>query len=164
MIYACKHSLHIHQICATNVTQISAPISINGNGCCSQQGEGQKKKQVIRLAFLCGSPCWTRTNDLAVNSRSLLPTELRRISFPRRCLAWDLYDESFRSALLKKIRQRPTLPGRLQPSTIGAVRLNFCVRDENRWFPYAIVTGIRWTFLARSQLHTFKVNYLPSEI
>ena len=26
-----------------------------------------------------GSPCWTRTNDLAVNSRSLLPTELRRI-------------------------------------------------------------------------------------
>ena len=25
-----------------------------------------------------GSPCWTRTNDLAVNSRSLLPTELRR--------------------------------------------------------------------------------------
>ena len=44
--------------------------------------------------------------------------------------------------VVKKIRQRPTLPGRLQPSTIGAVRLNFCVRDENRWFPYAIVTGI----------------------
>ena len=28
-----------------------------------------------------GSPCWTRTNDLAVNSRSLLPTELRRNIF-----------------------------------------------------------------------------------
>ena len=44
---------------------------------------------------------------------------------------------------LEKIRQRPILPGRLQPSTFGAERLNFCVRDENRWFPFAIVTGIR---------------------
>ena len=40
------------------------------------------------------------------------------------------------------IRQRPTLPGRLQPSTIGAERLNFCVRYGNRWIPFAIVTGI----------------------
>ena len=39
------------------------------------------------------------------------------------------------------IRQRPTLPGRLQPSTIGAERLNFCVRYGNRWIPFAIVTG-----------------------
>ena len=40
------------------------------------------------------------------------------------------------------IRQRPTLPGRLQPSTIGAERLNFCVRYGNRWDPFAITTGI----------------------
>ena len=40
------------------------------------------------------------------------------------------------------IRQRPTLPGRLQPSTIGAERLNFCVRYGNRWIPFAIVTGM----------------------
>ena len=40
------------------------------------------------------------------------------------------------------IRQRPTLPGRLQPSTIGAERLNFCVRYGNRWDPFAIVTGM----------------------
>ena len=33
-------------------------------------------------------------------------------------------------------------PGRLQPSTIGAERLNFCVRYGNRWDPFAIVTGI----------------------
>ena len=39
------------------------------------------------------------------------------------------------------IRQRPTLPSRLQPSTIGAERLNFCVRHGNRWIPFAIVTG-----------------------
>ena len=39
------------------------------------------------------------------------------------------------------IRRRPTLPGRFQPSTIGAERLNFCVRDGYRWCPLAIVTG-----------------------
>ena len=39
------------------------------------------------------------------------------------------------------IRRRSTLPGRLQPSTIDAEGLNFCVRDGNRWNPFAIVTG-----------------------
>ena len=39
------------------------------------------------------------------------------------------------------IRRRPTLPGRVQPSTIGAEGLNFCVRDGNRWNPFAITTG-----------------------
>ena len=39
------------------------------------------------------------------------------------------------------IRRRPTLPGRFQPSTISVLRLNFCVRDGNRWIPQAIVTG-----------------------
>ncbi len=39
------------------------------------------------------------------------------------------------------IRRRPTLPGRYQPSTIGAEGLNFCVRYGNRWDPFAIATG-----------------------
>ena len=39
------------------------------------------------------------------------------------------------------IRRRPTLPGRFQPSTIGAERLNFCVRYGNRWDPLVITTG-----------------------
>ena len=39
-------------------------------------------------------------------------------------------------------RQRLYLPGRVQPSTSSAEGLNFCVRDENRWIPFAIVTGI----------------------
>ena len=42
---------------------------------------------------------------------------------------------------LGEIRRRPTLPGRFQPSTISVLRLNFCVRDGNRWIPQAIVTG-----------------------
>ena len=43
--------------------------------------------------------------------------------------------------LLIGIRRRPTLPGRVQPSTIGAEGLNFCVRYGNRWDPFAIATG-----------------------
>ena len=41
-----------------------------------------------------------------------------------------------------EMRQRPTLPGRLQPSTIGVLRLNFCVRNGNRWNPQAITTAM----------------------
>ena len=37
--------------------------------------KGRQMRPYLRFG---GSPCWTRTNDLAVNSRSLLPTELRR--------------------------------------------------------------------------------------
>ena len=40
------------------------------------------------------------------------------------------------------MRQRPTLPGRLQPSTIGVLGLNFCVRNGNRWNPQAIATAM----------------------
>ena len=32
------------------------------------------------------------------------------------------------------------LPGRVQPSTFGTERLNFCVRDGNRWDPLVIAT------------------------
>ena len=40
-----------------------------------------------------------------------------------------------------RIRRRPTLPGRCQPSTIGAEGLNFCVRYGYRCDPFAIATG-----------------------
>ena len=52
------------------------------------------------------------------------------------------------------IRRRHILPGRDQPSTFCAVGLNDCVRDENRWIPYAMVAEIGWMFLAHSQLHS----------
>ena len=48
---------------------------------------------------------------------------------------------SFNTPFSHGIRRRPTLPGRVQPSTIGAEGLNFCVRDGNRWNPFAITTG-----------------------
>ena len=40
-----------------------------------------------------------------------------------------------------EIRRRPTLPGDLSPSTIGADRLNFRVRDGNGCDPVAMATG-----------------------
>ena len=49
--------------------------------------------------------------------------------------------EPFIRMTLNEIRRRPTLPGRFQPSTISVLRLNFCVRDGNRWILSAIVTG-----------------------
>ena len=51
--------------------------------------------------------------------------------------------------LLYGIRQRPILPGRVQPSTFGTEGLNFCVRDGNRWDPFVIATGncelVKWS-------------------
>ena len=43
--------------------------------------------------------------------------------------------------LLKGNRQRPILPGRVQPSTFGTGELNFCVRYGNRWDLSVITTG-----------------------
>ena len=38
-------------------------------------------------------------------------------------------------------RQRPILPGRVQPSTFGTEELNCCVRYGNRWNLFVITTG-----------------------
>ncbi len=54
-------------------------------------------------------------------------------------------------------RRRPTLPGRVQPSTLSAGRLNFCVRNENRWIPTAIITG-----MAKCSLHTHNCTVFSS--
>ena len=42
---------------------------------------------------------------------------------------------------LKGHRQRPILPGRVQPSTFGTGELNYCVRYGNRWDLSVITTG-----------------------
>ena len=59
-----------------------------------------------------------------------------------------------------KIRRRPTLPGRVQPSTIGAEGLNFCVRYGNRWDPFAIVTGNCCIFVGPRSVISHS-SYLP---
>src|SRR5690606_9099625 len=41
-----------------------------------------------------------------------------------------------------RARRRPTLPGPLDPSTIGAGGLNFRVRNGNGWDPSAMATEI----------------------
>ena len=56
------------------------------------------------------------------------------------------------------IRRRPTLPGRVQPSTIGAEGLNFCVRYGNRWNPFAIATGNRIKMFSHLDNCTVKKN------
>ena len=40
-----------------------------------------------------------------------------------------------------EIRQRLIFPARLQTSIFSAEGLNFCVRNGNRWDPFAIATG-----------------------
>ena len=68
-------------------------------------------------------------------------------------------------------RQRPTLPGRLQPSTIGTEGLNFCVRYGNRWDPFVITTGncelvmqVRFSvrFPARFRLPSVFLQFSPA--
>ena len=117
-------------------------VSFRRTGCESSTGLKIKEIPLIVYLFYFGSPSWTRTNDPAVNSRML-------------------YRLSYRGL---KIRRRPTLPGRVRPSTIGAERLNFCVRYGYRWFPFAFVTEI--VEYAFSSHRTFTTAYVlsPSRI
>ena len=61
--------------------------------------------------------------------------------------------------LIQKIKnqRRPTLPGRFQPSTIGAEGLNFCVRYGNRCDPFAIVTGYVYPKCLYTQNYTVNI-------
>ena len=73
------------------------------------------------------------------------------------------------SILGNGIRRRPTLPGRVQPSTIGAEGLNFCVRYGNRWNPFAIATGNCNIFMGPRSviIHSSylpKVSFCPLEV
>ena len=61
------------------------------------------------------------------------------------------------------MRQRSTLPGRRQPSTIDVLRLNFCVRNGNRWNPQAITTAMG-IILYRAPHRALTTAYEPSEI
>lgn len=70
-----------------------------------------------------------------------------------------------RAALFEcEIRRRPTLPGDLSPSTIGADRLNFRVRDGNGCVPRATATdpqGQRFRVLWSSSDTRRSLSQLP---
>ena len=56
------------------------------------------------------------------------------------------------------IRQRLIFPARLQASIVSAEGLNFCVRNGNRWIPFAMATGnlyLSFFFSAPSLLHKY---------
>ena len=47
-----------------------------------------------------------------------------------------------KTGFLIEIRQRPILAVGVPTTTFGAIELNFCVRNGNRWILYAIITGM----------------------
>ena len=102
----------------------------------TEKGERGNSQQKNRPAFYAGLPLAPQVG--------LEPTTLRLTA---ECSAIELLRNmdgvETCSFYPYGIRRRPTLPGRFQPSTIGAKRLNFCVRDGNRWDPLAIITG-KW--------------------
>ena len=47
-----------------------------------------------------------------------------------------------KTGFLIEIRQRPILAVGVPTTTFGASKLNFCVRNGNRWVLTAIITGM----------------------
>ena len=92
------------------VEQPFSPVNYEGNVGESRMQEIQKKTCTNVHAFFV-APCV-----------GLEPTTLRLTA---ECSTAELSRN--------KIRQLPILPARLQTSTFGAIELNFCVRNENRW-------------------------------
>ena len=82
-------------------------------------------------------------SDLSSRGGSAAPTAARLTAAPATRLRAPLQKKRSTSfeMLLYGIRQRPILPGRVQPSTFGTEGLNCCVRNGNRWNPFVIATG-----------------------
>ena len=59
--------------------------------------------------------------------------------------------------------QCPTLPGRYHPTTIGAKKLNFCVRHGNRCILFAITTKFILYFYCYLTFLYFTVNYISGQ-
>ena len=64
-IYSHKNLLHLPQAALVYSPVNSFAITPIG------RWHKIKKKQILISASFIGSPCWTRTNDLSVNSRAL---------------------------------------------------------------------------------------------
>ena len=76
---------------------------------------------------------------LALSRRDFSRTTIRAYIFLFLC-----QDVLFSHFLIKKTRQRPTLPLRHQSSTIGTKGLNFRVRNGNGCIPFVMVAGIKF--------------------
>ena len=95
----------------------------------------RKRLTVHRQTGICFPFCSTNRRQipfLSVNHLNYFPGNKEEV----------LTAKAERTSSLKN-RRRPTLPGRFQPSTLGAWGLNCRVRDGNGWNPPAITTGYR---------------------
>ena len=110
-----------------------------------------KKRPPANCRWPCGSPNWTRTSDILINSQALYRLSYGGIfncSFPPNATHW-LPEEYIKlpAALAaggifkRKSRHLPIFPGRRHPSIFGTTQLNFCVRHGNRWILSVINTG-----------------------
>ena len=144
------------------------------------------ERRGIHAARLCSTKHALETQpEVNARRRSVLSGTMQKPSFPApdpRHEHTKRREPLMRMALVE-FRRRPTLPGRFQPSTISVLRLNFCVRDGNRWIPQAIVTGnmglssrsatlrvsldslrLRFPFLAPSKPHRFGSLRLTDQV
>ncbi len=81
---------------------------------------------------------YRRRGDAQTSTRTEATGKRRRATR----LGWpgNVQRPPLRAASVLRNRRRPTLPGTIVPSTIGAAGLNFCVRNGNRCDPSAIAT------------------------
>ena len=121
---------------------MAAPVGPEQSAPCGRRSEAERREQqgVPHAARLCRFP-----GPMKVAGE---PSQVQCCTLAGHGAGKDAVDGKRKMTQLKLshfsfgIRQCPTLPGRHQPSTIGAERLNFCVRYGNRWIPFAITTGM----------------------
>ena len=120
---------HLVPFCATH--RLRQPLRRKGLRRLANSGCATAAQTVLprKHEKTAGSECFQRF--LCAPQVGLEPTTLRLTA---ECSAIELLRN-------KRIRRRPMLPGRVQPSTFGTEGLNFCVRDGNRWDPFVIATG-----------------------
>ena len=102
-----------------------------------------------------GDPWENRTLDYAVRGRRLN----RLTKGP-----WKQHISVLFAFKKEKSRRLPIFPGRLQPSIFGTTKLNFCVRNGNRWNLGVIGTGYEcaWSNCLKPSLYIFSFSFWRS--
>lgn len=91
----------------------------------------QNSRRRCGAEYKNGDPWENRTPDFAVRGRRL--SRLTKGPY--------FGEKAGFSPNKEKSRHLPIFPGRLQPSIFGTTKLNFCVRNGNRWNLGVIGTG-----------------------